>query len=152
MSRYWIESVGKQQGYRLNMTRLLLATALLLTGFIGLSSEAQAQGGQDRFAGARWLSPATHGDYRARTRSQSQPWHGGYYYLQTGQPTALVVPPNANMQQNYSWGVSQNTMTPIYSQFGRGAPIGGGGGTFQATPVWPSHTEQFGVYPVRAPW
>ncbi len=134
------------------MNRNVLAFALLITISGFTASEALAQHGQDRFSGARWLHPSTHGDYRARNHAHSQPWHGGFYYLQTGQPTALVVPPTATMQQNYSWGVSQNTMTPIYSQFGRGAPIGGGGGMFQATPVWPSHTEQFGVYSVRAPW
>ncbi len=106
----------------------------------------------DRFSNLRWAHPATLSDYSARNHAHSQPWHGNFYYTQTGQPTALVVPPTAVMQQNYSWGVSQNTMTPIYSQYGRSAPIGGGGGRFYATPVWPSHTEQFGVYPVRAPW
>lgn len=30
--------------------------------------------------------------------------------------------------------------------------MGEGGGMFQATPYWPSHTDQFGVYPVRSPW
>ena len=27
-----------------------------------------------------------------------------------------------------------------------------GGGVFKATPYWPTHTDQFGVYPVRGPW
>ncbi len=58
-------------------------------------------------------SMATKGDVSAQHYASSQPWHGQYYYLQYGQPTALVVPPNAAMQQNYSWGVSQNTMTPL---------------------------------------
>jgi hypothetical protein len=56
------------------------------------------------------------------------------------------------MQSNYSWGVSQNTMTPVYHQFSGKAANGGGGGVFKATPYWPSHTDQFGVYPVRGPW
>lgn len=100
---------------------------------------------------AQAQSPAF-GDYWARNYSMNRPWHGDYYYLPYGQPTALVVPPTSTMQQNYSWGVSQNTMTPIYHQFGRSAPITPGYGRFFGTPRWPSHTDQFGVYPVRAPW
>ena len=91
------------------------------------------------------------GDRWAQSHAASSPWHGQYYYLPYGQPTALVVPPNAVMQQNYSWGVSQNTMTPIYHQYGYAAQPSAGG-AFYATPIWPSHTRQFGVYPVRAPW
>jgi hypothetical protein len=99
-----------------------------------------------------WVSHSTWGDYWAQNQSMQRPWHGEYYWLRTGQPTALVVPPTVTMQQNYSWGVSQNTMTPVYHQFGGHAPSGGGGGVFKATPYWPSHTNQFGVYPVRGPW
>jgi hypothetical protein len=96
--------------------------------------------------------PNSIGDYWARNYSMDRPWHGQYYYLPYGQPTALVVPPRSTMQQNYSWGVSQNTMTPIYHQFGRSAPMSPASGLFYGTPRWPSHTDQFGVYPVRAPW
>ncbi len=97
------------------------------------------------------LSPATRGNAWAQGYAANQPWHGQYYYLQYGQPTALVVPPNVTMQQNYSWGVSQNTMTPVYHQYGFGGQPSVGG-AFYATPRWPSNTNQFGVYPVRAPW
>lgn len=96
-------------------------------------------------------SMATKGDTWAQSHAANRPWHGNYYYLPYGQPTALVVPPNAVMQQNYSWGVSQNTMTPTYHQYGPAA-MPSGGGAFYGTPRWPSHTGQFGVYPVRAPW
>jgi len=83
-----------------------------------------------------------------------RPWHGGYYYLPTGQPTALIVPPTAHMRQTLSWGVSQNLMYPLNHQFGRNASSPGAmaPGSFQATPHWPSHTDQFGVYYVRGPW
>ncbi len=115
--------------------------ALTILGLVGLSSQlAQAQG------------PYTIGDRWARGNAMGRPWHGQYYYLPYGQPTALVVPPTSTMQQNYSWGVSQNTSTPIYHQFGRSAPLSPAYGRFYATPRWPSHTDQFGVYPVRAPW
>lgn len=99
-----------------------------------------------------WANAATWGDAWAYRQSMTQPWHGDYYYLKTGQPTALVVPPTVRMQQNYSWGVSQNTMTPVYHQFGGGPAPASPPGVFYATPYWPSHTNQFGIYPVRAPW
>ncbi|MCU0708773.1 MAG: hypothetical protein MUF23_10815 [Pirellula sp.] len=99
-----------------------------------------------------WAWHSSWGDYWARNQAMQRPWHGGYYWMRTGQPTALVVPPVVTMQQNYSWGVSQNTMTPVYHQFGGVAPNGAGGGMFRGTPYWPTHTEQFGVYPVRGPW
>lgn len=81
-------------------------------------------------------------------------WHGNYYYLPYGQPTALVVPPTAHMRQTYSWGVSQNLMYPLNHQFGRNATFPGAQapGSYQSTPHWPSHTDQFGVYYVRGPW
>lgn len=91
------------------------------------------------------------GDVWAQHMAANRPWHGQYYYLPYGQPTALVVPPTAVMHQNYSWGVSQNTMMPTYHQFGPAA-YPSAGGAFYGTPLWPSHTDQFGVYPVRAPW
>jgi hypothetical protein len=120
------------------LKHVLAFTVMCLFGLIS-GQTAQAQ------------SPGI-GDYWAYNYSMVRPWHGQYYYLPYGQPTALVVPPNSTMQQNYSWGVSQNTMTPIYHQFRRPAPLTPGYGLFYATPRWPSHTDQFGVYPVRAPW
>ena len=99
-----------------------------------------------------WVCHSSWGDYWARTQANQTPWHGGYYWMRTGQPTALVVPPTVTMQSNYSWGVSQNTMTPVYHQFGGNPPNGASGGMFRATPYWPTHTDQFGVYPVRGPW
>lgn len=99
-----------------------------------------------------WAWHSSWGDYWARNQAAQRPWHGGYYWMRTGQPTALVVPPVVTMQQNYSWGVSQNTMTPVYHQFGGGPPNEAGGGMFRGTPYWPTHTDQFGVYPVRGPW
>jgi hypothetical protein len=82
-------------------------------------------------------------------------WHGNYQYWRYGEPTALVVPPTASYQTSYGWGVGQTRMYPIHHQFGKaGAGIigGGGNGMFSRTPYWPSHTDQFGIYSVRAPW
>ncbi len=86
--------------------------------------------------------------------AQTRPWHGDYYHTATGTPVALVVPPTAHMQAFWGWGVAQSGTRPIYHQFAR--PYPGEStmtpGQFQPTPVWPSHTDQFGVYYVRGPW
>ena len=90
-----------------------------------------------------------------REMAASLPWHGGYYYPAYGAPTALVLPPTASFISNYGWGVGNVTSTPIYHQFERpypGPATGGTAGMFQAPPLWPSHTNQFGIYPVRGPW
>nr|WP_315852941.1 hypothetical protein [Novipirellula galeiformis] len=86
--------------------------------------------------------------------AMDRPWHGPYYHQSYGQPTALVVPPTVSMRQSLSWGVSQNLMHPVHHQFGRSANSPGAArrGRFHATPNWPSHTDQFGVYYVRGPW
>ncbi|MEM9643893.1 MAG: hypothetical protein AAF989_02770 [Planctomycetota bacterium] len=125
------------------MLRRTLLVAALLSSVFALSSN-QAQAG-DPFA----VTNVWNYNFAA-----SKPWHGNYYYLPTGQPTALVVPPTAHMRQTYSWGVSQNKMYPIYHQFGRSANRPGAlpAGSFRPTPHWPSHTDQFGLYYVRGPW
>ena len=82
-------------------------------------------------------------------------WHQDYQYWRWQEPTALVVPPTASYGTSYGWGVGQVRSTPIHSQYGRdGAGMSGGGGGAGAsrTPYWPSSTDQFGIYPVRAPW
>ncbi len=125
--------------------RTALIFSLLCIAFASTCSTAKAE----RYR--RGFSPASFGDSWAQRHAANRPWHGQHYYLQYGQPTALVVPPTAIMQSNYSWGVSRNTMTPTYHQYGRAATPSAGG-AFYATPPWPSSTSQFGVYPVRAPW
>ncbi len=148
------------------MFRSTITAAIALAVALSLGSIAEAQhfggrmhyhgnhGGNTEGIGNRlgWASMSSVGDYWARNQSMQKPWHGEYYYLKTGQPTALIVPPTVTMQSNHSWGVSQNTMTPVYHQFGGNAPIGVGGGVFKATPYAPSHSNQFGIYPVRGPW
>jgi hypothetical protein len=43
--------------------------------------------------------------------------------------------------------------TPIVHQFGRQSePTSGAPASYKKTPYWPNSTEQFGIYPVRAPW
>ena len=80
-----------------------------------------------------------------------RPWAGDYQTWRWRTPTALVVPPTASYHSTYAWGVGQVRSTPIHSQFG----VGGGGiasGAAGQTPYHPWSTEQFGYYPVRAPW
>ena len=86
-------------------------------------------------------------------RAAQTNWHGGYVHTAYGQPVALVVPPTARLQTNWSWGVGSSRISRIDHQFGRNWPGPYGGGTgFGHTPAWPSDTNQFGVYYVRAPW
>ena len=89
------------------------------------------------------------------TQAEGLPWHGQYYNAQYGAPVALVVPPTAAYISNYGWGVGNTTSTPIYHQYARpypGQASGTKGGTFHATPLRPSDTQQYGFYPVRGPW
>ena len=106
------------------------------------------------YSNAGLLAGHTHAWNQAEQNVYS--WHGGYQNWQWGTPTALVVPPTASYQSSYAWGVGQTRSTPIHHQFGRGnaAMIGGGadGSGFSRTPYWPQSTDQFGLYPVRAPW
>ena len=91
-----------------------------------------------------------------QSEAAGRPWHGDYNNWRWAEPTALVVPPTAAYHSTYAWGVGQVRSTPIHHQYGRnGAGMIGGGadaGMFSNTPYWPSSTEQFGIYPVRAPW
>ena len=120
----------------------LVTTAAVAIAAMALVSSAEAGG------------PAARADRLARQYANTRPWHGQYSNTQYGQPVALVVPPTAKSMGSYSWGVSQNEIRPIYHQFGRPYPGGeaGLGNSFLPTPYWPSHTDQFGVYPVRGPW
>jgi hypothetical protein len=90
-------------------------------------------------------------------RSQGKAWHSAWYDPAEGRPIALVVPPTAEFQTQYSWGVPSSRVAPIYHQFrrpypGPGGVAGSGGGGFLPTPNIPSDTVQFGVNAVRGPW
>lgn len=102
---------------------------------------------------AQAITPAAVSNWRARRNMYTQPWHGAYYHTMWGQPVALVVPPTAEYETHWSWGVAQTRVTPIWPQFQRSwpGPYAGGAG-FLPTPRWPSSTDQFGVYYVRGPW
>jgi len=86
-------------------------------------------------------------------RSHCYNWNRNYAYTDFGAPTALLVPPTAQLQTNYGWGVASSRISRIDHQFQRNYPGSGQfGGPARPTPLWPSDTTQFGIYPVRAPW
>ena len=88
-------------------------------------------------------------------RSQGKSWHSGWYDPTQGRPIALVVPPTAEFQSQYSWGVPSSRVMPLYHQFRRPYPGPGaaaGASPFRPTPTIPSDTVQFGVNAVRGPW
>jgi len=100
------------------------------------------QAGDRRYKGAR------------ACRRWEFPWHGSYYHTAWGMPVALVVPPRAEVQTHWGWGVGNTRITPICPQFGRDwpGPAVYDRSMFRPTPRWPSDTDQFGVYYVRGPW
>ena len=90
----------------------------------------------------------------AYRQAQWLPWHGSHYHAAWGMPVTLVVPPTAEHQTHWGWGVGNTRITTIRHQFRRNWP---GPGTYQRdmfrpTPPWPSDTDQFGVYYIRGPW
>ena len=98
---------------------------------------------------------ASAGGRGRRANSESTyAWHNGYYHTAWGMPVALVVPPTADLQTHWGWGVGNTRITGICPQFERNWPGPGtyNRGMFKPTPRWPSHTDQFGVYYVRGPW
>ena len=134
-----------------SLPRLLLAGAALAVLACAIPVSSALAGTPWHFNHGR---PASRADRLARYYASQRPWHGDYAYTPWGTPVALVVPPNSKMHTSWSWGVAQTEMVPIYHQFFRDYPgeIGPTGYPYYATPYWPSHTDQFGVYPVRGPW
>jgi len=120
--------------------RLLLSALVVAVTVVTLSSSAMA------------IPPHIAERWAAR-HSNSTSWHGGYYHTAYGRPVALVVPPIATTESYLSWGVAQTETRPIWAQFRRPFPGDfGAGEAFLPTPMWPSNTDQFGVYYVRGPW
>ena len=92
-----------------------------------------------------------HADRGGYWHNANHSWHGSQQHVQYGRPLALIVPPTANLQTNYAWGVARTTMTPIHFQFGRPVAHRHPGNTVP-TPRWPSSTRDMGVYYSRGPW
>ena len=124
------------------MKRVLLLTLLVLALVVAGAVDV-----------ARAFQPGASRGIAAR-RAQQTPWHGGYYHAAWGMPLALVVPPTAEMQTHWGWGVGNTRITTIYHQFGRNYPGPGyyNRQMFRPTPPWPSDTDQFGAYYIRGPW
>jgi len=90
----------------------------------------------------------------AAAQAAAMPWHGYHYKPEWGMPLALVVPPTAEAQTHWGWGVGNTRITPIRHQYGRHWP---GPGMYERQyyrpmPHWPSDTDQMGVYYIRGPW
>jgi hypothetical protein len=119
---------------------LLIAVAAALLA-VGLDAAAEA--------GYRTIKGRV-----SHRQAQTYPWHGGYYDVAWGMPVALVVPPKAESQTHWGWGVGATRVTPIQHQFERGYPGPGSYNRawFRPTPPWPSSTDQFGNYYIRGPW
>ena len=119
------------------MKRFVATCALAVAALTLSSSEAAAE--------RPFLKPLR--------RASMYNWHANYAYTDYGAPTALVVPPTAQLQTNWSWGAPSMRVSRIDPQFTRNypgpAPFGAG---FRHTPAWPQDTAQFGVYYVRGPW
>jgi hypothetical protein len=120
----------------------ILALAAVVVAGLGSANQAHA------------VWPRQRADYLASRYAEARPWHGNYYHTRYGVPLALVVPPNAKVISSYGWGVTATEINPLYHQFQRPFPgyIDASGAMLLPTPPWPSHTDQFGVYPIRGPW
>jgi len=119
----------------------LAFTALLVAAVMAIGEVNPAWAFERHLVGARGQ------------RASGTAWHGAYYHVAWGSPVALVVPPKAEYQTHWGWGVGNTRVTPIWPQFQPiyPGPVVGGQG-FLPTPPWPSDTDQFGVYYVRGPW
>ncbi len=118
--------------------RISIITSFALLAAVAMSTTAEADPG--------WLR-------HANKRAKNYRWHSNYVHSAYGQPVALVVPPTAQLQTNWSWGAPSTRFSRIDHQFGRDYPGQGPfGGGFRRTPAWPSDTAQFGVHYVRGPW
>jgi len=118
--------------------------SLLFTGVLALAVATVALG-----------QTASAGVFGHRGEKYPAPtWHGAYYEGTWGMPLALVVPPTAENQVHYGWGVGATRITPIHYQYEPGYPFPGyyNRAGFQPVPLWPSSTDQLGVYYIRGPW
>lgn len=120
-----------------------LVIASMLTLVLAFSTGFLAEAGENTFFGRR-----------AAQRAQCYAWYGNYYNAAWGAPVAVVVPPTAEFQTHWGWGVGNTRITTIDHQFSRNwpGPAQGGGVPLRPTPHWPSDTDQFGYYYIRGPW
>ncbi|MEX2316223.1 MAG: hypothetical protein WD669_03660 [Pirellulales bacterium] len=143
---------------------VLLVAAFLIVGLGGNVPAALADGLCGECLGCNCLcSSCVCGDFCCgccdcgymlpAKRGQGYNWNGRYAHSAYGQPVALLVPPIANMQTNWGWGVSSSRVSHLDHQVHRNYPGAGlFGGWWRRTPAWPSDTTQIGAYYVRGPW
>jgi len=134
---------------------LLAIAATVVLGASLQTASAQHPIGRNAYVPNNRGGQMNHGERVAYRRAQTYPWHGFYYNTSYGYPMAVAVPPTADSQMNYGWGVGNTRAVSINHQFHRPFPGYQAGlpyPTFYGTPYWPSDTTQFGYYYVRGPW
>jgi hypothetical protein len=146
-------------------TKLALVVAIFTSTFLAAALPAEAhlfrrfagyQGGSyGSYDGQASVSDGTTG---GGTSGIPLPGPGGYqgvyYDVAWGMPLAIVVPPNARTQTDYSWGVPSTRISPIDSQFQFQYPAPASSyrmGQYPPAPPQPSDTQQIGDYYIRAP-
>jgi len=79
-------------------------------------------------------------------------WENGYYDAAWGMPLAVLVPPNARWQTDYSWGAGGTRISRIGSRFNyesSGPESAYDRSQYLPAPPHPSDTQQQGDYYVR---
>jgi hypothetical protein len=120
----------------------ILALGVLALFTVGLADLATAR------------EPNCKGAWSCWSGKCQRPWNEPYYNPAWGMPVAVVVPPTAELQTHWGWGVGNTRVTPICPRFKRDypGPLAYDRALFQPMPPWPSDTDQFGYYYVRGPW
>ena len=86
--------------------------------------------------------------------SGSGSWNNSYYDPAWGMPLAVVVPPNARFQTDYSWGAGGTRISRIGARYQPEYPGPESSyrqSDYMPAPPQPSDTRQFGDNYVRAP-
>ena len=92
------------------MKRIFLSTLLALLAIGPASADPALKVPMDR--------RGIHGD-RLCCHGRDPSWSGAYADPTFGAPVALVVPPTAELQTHYGWGVGNTRITPNCPQFNR---------------------------------
>ena len=118
-----------------------VSLALLLSAF---TIETEVQAGRRNRIMQSW----------ERQHADQTSWNGAYAHQSTGTPIALIVPPTVRSMRVFNWGVSGNTISPVYHQYSlnRFSANSAPRRPFHRTPMYPSSSSQFGVYYIRGPW
>ena len=81
-------------------------------------------------------------------RFEAAAWNTGYYDPAWGMPLAVVVPPTARWQSDYSWGVGGSRLSRVGARYQ--SQVSGPESAYDRrdylpAPPQPSDTRQFGV-------